>query len=147
MLRIRVRAVIIKDDKVLLIHRKKPGYEYHVFPGGAVEEGESLKNALIREVEEETSLDIKIVKLLYKDIDEFGQDQSFYLCEYISGQPKLRENSPEAEDMLKNRLILYEPYWSNLQELPKLLLYPLKIRDWLLEDIKNNFETSTHGVY
>ncbi len=34
----RVAAVIIKDDKILLIRRIKNGQEYYVFPGGGVKE-------------------------------------------------------------------------------------------------------------
>jgi 8-oxo-dGTP diphosphatase len=44
----RVRAVIEKDGKILLIKRVKPDETYWVFPGGGVEAGENLENALTR---------------------------------------------------------------------------------------------------
>lgn len=34
---------------------------------------------------------------------------------------------------------LYEPIWIKLEDISNLLLYPLEIKDWLLEDIKTNF--------
>ena len=43
----RAVGIIIKNNKVLLIHRIKDGGEYYVFPGGAIEEGESSKEAVI----------------------------------------------------------------------------------------------------
>ena len=55
----RASAVIIKDNKILLMKRVKPNLEYFVFPGGGVEKNESLDDTLKREVKEELSLDIK----------------------------------------------------------------------------------------
>lgn len=51
--------VINKEDKILLIKGPKRGWE---MPGGQVEEGESLKNAAIRETKEETGIDIEVIK-------------------------------------------------------------------------------------
>ena len=53
-------CLIYDDDKVLV--EEKTGTNYHgglVFPGGHVEEGESLLESVIREVKEETGLTIK----------------------------------------------------------------------------------------
>lgn len=65
---IRAVAVLVKDDKVLLIHRTRDGKEFWVFPGGGVEEDEKIEEAVVREVEEEASIKCKIVKLLYTHI-------------------------------------------------------------------------------
>ncbi|MCM3444245.1 NUDIX hydrolase [Metabacillus halosaccharovorans] len=51
--------VINKEDKILLIKGPKRGWE---MPGGQVEEGESLKDAAIRETKEETGIDIEVIK-------------------------------------------------------------------------------------
>lgn len=48
--RIRSSAIIIRDSKILLIHRKRPGREYWVFPGGGIEGNESSIEAVRREV-------------------------------------------------------------------------------------------------
>src|SRR5437899_1133034 len=64
-LRKRASAVIFKDGKVLLIKRVKPGVEYYIFPGGGVDEGESIEEALKREVNEELSLEVKKFKSLF----------------------------------------------------------------------------------
>lgn len=46
------RAIIIIDGKIAMVYSKK--YNYYKFPGGGIEDTESMKEALIREVLEET---------------------------------------------------------------------------------------------
>ena len=59
-----VSAVIFRDGKVLLVRRaRSPGKGFYSLPGGRVEHGESLHQALAREVDEETGLKIDIVGL------------------------------------------------------------------------------------
>ena len=83
------RAIIIKDKKIAMIHSLK--YDYYKFPGGGIEPGEDKITALIREVEEEAGL---IVKL--ESVREYGyvlriqkghvedvliQDNYYYFCD------------------------------------------------------------------
>lgn len=138
---IRAVAIVIHDDQVLLMERRNQGKHYFVFPGGGVEKHETVIEAVVREVMEETSLTVKIEKLLYTHYysDEFKgrSNQYFYLCSYIAGTPKLGEaNEKEAMDKGTS---YYKPQWISIDSLPNLLVYPLEIRDWLLIDIKNNF--------
>ncbi|MDW0117098.1 NUDIX hydrolase [Sporosarcina thermotolerans] len=57
-----VYAVILKEGKVLMVKNKK--YNNWTLPGGGVEKGETLEQAAIREVWEETGLTVEIGKLL-----------------------------------------------------------------------------------
>jgi ADP-ribose pyrophosphatase YjhB (NUDIX family) len=60
-----VGAVIIHDDQMLMIRRAKdPGLGLWSIPGGRVEHGEYLGDALRREVKEETGLDVEIGTLV-----------------------------------------------------------------------------------
>ncbi len=57
-----VSAVIFRNDQLLLVRRaREPGRGLYSVPGGRVEHGETLHEALAREVTEETSLAIDIV--------------------------------------------------------------------------------------
>jgi 8-oxo-dGTP diphosphatase len=55
--RIRVSAVLRWKGRVLLCRHEKPGKEYWLLPGGGVNSGESLVDALHRELEEEIGID------------------------------------------------------------------------------------------
>ncbi len=139
MKRIRAVAIIVNNGKILVMHRINNEKEYHVFPGGGVESGETIKQAVLREVQEETSLEVKIEKLLYHHIYDDNTEHFFYLCRYVSGEPKLGDGN-EARDMKESNANFYNPVWYEIKELSQLLLYPLEIRDWFTEDIKTNFK-------
>ena len=55
--RIRVSAILRRHDRVLLCRHEKPGKEYWLLPGGGVNAGESLVDALRRELREEIGLE------------------------------------------------------------------------------------------
>ena len=61
---IAVSAAIFRNGKVLLTRRaRSPAKGFYSLPGGRVEFGESLHQALAREIDEETGLDIDIIGL------------------------------------------------------------------------------------
>ena len=60
-----VAAVVIEDERVVLVRRgRPPAYGEWSLPGGAVEPGETLEKAVVREVEEEIGLNVDVVEVV-----------------------------------------------------------------------------------
>src|SRR5213076_2478715 len=59
--RIRVSAILSWNGRILLCRHEKPGKEYWLLPGGGVNSGESLVDALRRELREEVGIDDALV--------------------------------------------------------------------------------------
>ena len=85
----RVRGILINNKKIILVKRIKDSGTYFCFPGGGVEKGESLEEALIREMKEELGVEVKVKELVMElplVRPEIEQMEYFYLCEKVSGE-------------------------------------------------------------
>ena len=84
-----VSAAIFRDGRVLIVRRARPPADgLYTLPGGGVELGETLEEAVVREVREETGLEIEILELLeiYERImlDDSGATEYHYvLMDYL----------------------------------------------------------------
>ena len=118
----RAGAIILDNDLVALIERFREGNHYFVFPGGSVKKKETVEETVIREVREETGLDVVVDRLIaivhYRDIEQY-----FYLVEIIGGdfgsgigKEMVGKSPPE-----KGR---YIPVWKKVTELPNLNGWP-----------------------
>lgn len=101
----RVTGIVIREGKLLLIHRFRQGAEYYVFPGGGVEEGETWQEALAREMLEETGLALISYRYLYQSVDTQTQIL-FYECTLAPGEPKL--GGPELAAQSEDNRYLFE---------------------------------------
>jgi len=101
-----VSAAILRDGKVLVVRRaRKPALNLYTLPGGVVEAGETLHEALIREVREETQLTIEPIALAgHREVimrDVGGRAQRHFVilsfaARWISGEPMLNEELDDA---------------------------------------------------
>ncbi|MFA4833798.1 MAG: NUDIX hydrolase [Patescibacteria group bacterium] len=119
-----VSVILNKEGKILLIKRaQKPLIGYWCLPGGYVDYYEKPEEATIREVKEETNLNVKIKKLIgvYQiDNDPRGINLDIIYSGLITkGEIKLNEESQEFK-------------FFTIDKLPRLIAYKHRqaIRDW-----------------
>ena len=95
MLSAGVGALIFdEENRILLMHRTKNCRIYEncwFIPCGAVEDNETPKEAITREVKEELSLDIKVGKEIYNKCNNDGILEIACLCQIIGGTPEIME--------------------------------------------------------
>ena len=73
---LRVYGIVINDqDEVLISHERRNGFEFTKFPGGGLELGEGILDALKREFLEELAVPVESARLFY--LNEFYQASVF----------------------------------------------------------------------
>ncbi len=99
-----VGGVVIHENKVLLV---KPNYGFSrgkwVIPGGLVECGETLQEAVVREIKEETNLDVEpigivSIRAMVRKSDNLTDVYCIFLCKLSSSSPSLSIQHSELDD-------------------------------------------------
>ncbi len=123
----RVSALLVNREnaEILLIKRLKDSRIYWVFPGGGVEFRELLSQAIVREVFEETSLEIDNPEEIFSVINR-GRKEHFFLVSAPFFEPKLSTQSPEFK--AQNCSNQYELTWVKLNDLSQLNLVPVEAK-------------------
>ena len=152
-IRVRVGALLFDDDaapnEVLLVEHEGvhegPSGDAEPFwipPGGGVDFGESLAEAVCREAEEETGLDIRVGPLRYT-LDFVRpplHTVSFYFHAHVVGGTPRAGADPELGEEQLIRSVRFVPF----DELPALNLYPEGLGDRLPEDARAGFPGGVH---
>jgi ADP-ribose pyrophosphatase YjhB (NUDIX family) len=109
-----VSAAIIRDGRVLIVRRARPpAYGVFTLPGGGVEAGETLREAIIREVLEETALTIEPLGLagyreaIARDADGTVERHFVILpfaARWLAGEVALNEELAEARWLVPSDL-------------------------------------------
>lgn len=76
-------VIICKDSSIVLIKRKKDPYkDSWALPGGFVEYGETVESAILREVKEETGLEIDLCRIVgvYSDPERDPRGHTVTIC-------------------------------------------------------------------
>ena len=99
--RLAVRAIILRDDRLLLVNAWKGRTHLWTCPGGGVEVHQSLPEALAREVREETGLVVAVeepclVNEFHDPRGTFHQVDIYFRCTIVSGDPHGDWTDPEG---------------------------------------------------
>lgn len=123
-----VKAIIIKDDRFLVLHRSPEEIESSMLnkreawdlPGGGVRFFETTERALFREVKEETSIKVRLIKLM-NAYDAIRTALHLviltYICQYTEGEVALSNEHDRF-------------YWLTLDEMREMNLPHWMIRDF-----------------
>lgn len=92
----KARAIVLKNNKLLALKvtYKDTGIVHYLFPGGSVDDGETTKQAVVRETLEEFNIDVKVEKYLgnlyYSNPMEYKGEtfnsnriDYYYICTYL----------------------------------------------------------------
>ena len=89
-------AIIVLQGGIVLIRRDRPPYEgCYALPGGFVEPGESVEEAVCREAREETGLELELLGLVgvYSRPDRDPRGHVVSICYLARGRGELRSGS------------------------------------------------------
>lgn len=123
-IRVGVRGVVVQERHILMVqYEDNYGIHYNL-PGGGVEFGETLHEALKREVLEETALDIEVGELLFvyehvQIADYLSHPHTlsiFFRCQPIDGSEARLPDNPDPDEV--------DVVWMDLAAFKTSLLYP-----------------------
>jgi 8-oxo-dGTP diphosphatase len=147
-MRIRAGIVLIEENKVALIERHRAGLHYYVFPGGGVDEGETVEQAAIREAREELGVEVAVGQKVL--VAHFEQSrQVYFLVERVGGEfgtgtgEEFTDSDPD--DPTEG---VYTPIWVPVADLPQYqkvfpadlakLVFESTARGWAKEPVQIN---------
>jgi len=122
-------------NKILLINRSTiPFKGYWALPGGRMDPGETIEQTIVREVKEETGLDVNIVCKIGEYVEKGVKDDVEY--EYY---PTCFLVKPEVGEIKKQDSEIQEIKIFNLNELPKPLAF---VHEEMIKDYINSSKTA-----
>ena len=136
------RAIVLDSEKrVLMVRQYHEERDIWMVPGGGIEDGENAEQAAVREVKEETGLDIKILRLLWH-VEEVSEKRgqrfvNFFLAEVKGGVLGLGKD-PERDE---NGQVLREMRFMTREEIERVeTLYPEYLRKELWDILSGDLK-------
>ncbi len=113
------------------MYRRKEGREYYTIPGGGAQPGETPAEAAVREAKEETGLDVRIDRELFREENDRGEHH-YFLVHPAAGEPVLGGE----EALLSCAANFYRLDWVPLADLADVNLITPDTKNLLLQALK-----------
>ena len=140
--RIRCRAIVFIDDKIVTMYRERDGRIYYTFPGGGIEENETELECVKREVFEEFGMVVEPIKKVYSYENEISVEY-FYVAKHVSGEFGTGEGEEFESDRSRG---VYIPKLLAIKDIPNTPLMPPEIAEAFFEDYSKNGESVRENV-
>lgn len=121
-IRVRVAAAIVEDGRVLLVRHLKDGRETLLLPGGGVEPGETLHDALVRELREETGYAVTPGPLLFT-AESIPPDKHRHILHICFRATRDQQDNPDTIQHSEDPRIVGQS-WFPLANLDTAALHP-----------------------
>lgn len=132
-----VRVIVLdKDNRILMVKHEHPERTVWMVPGGGIEEGENSAQAAVREVLEETGLEVETRGLIWhvEEVSARGQRfVNFFRAEITGGEASLGNDPelPASEQVLKEMRFMSREEVAALEN-----LYPEFLREELWQHLE-----------
>lgn len=141
------RAIVIENNKLLIMRRLKGGNQYYTLVGGQLKEGESFESGLSREVFEETGLEVAESRLVYTEMHpEPYNEQYIYLCTLKQHGPTLKIQEYSDENQLANHSMqsnIHTPMWIDVGSFQHLAFRTPRLQEAIQLALKKGFPKNT----
>lgn len=122
------------------MYRNKQGSEYYTLVGGYVNEGESIEQALVREVKEETGLDVTAGRLVFTEKHlPPRNDQYIFLCEVGPNDGIAIQDTAEEAFMNKIDINIHKPLWVEIGAFSRLPFFTIQLQKAIVESLQQGF--------
>ncbi len=139
---IRVRLIIIKNGKILL-HYTENG-NFYFYTGGHLEFGETLTDACVREVKEETGANFTFKKILYIRDSIFPEENEHSVEFFILGDiDKFEELEGYIDPEGATKGWKSWQNWIDIEKLKDINVKPKSLSEILISDYKSGFTDGT----
>lgn len=134
------RAIIIEEGHILIMHRDKFGSKYATLPGGRLDEGESPEAAIVREIREETGLEVVSAQLVFTEDNPAPYNfQYIFLCQVAPHQEVEVQASSEEGRMNRVGLDKHTPEWVDLSAFHALAFRTPTLQQAIVDALKHGF--------
>ena len=134
------RAIIIEDGNLLLMLRNKEGQQYYTLVGGQAKEGEDLKDALAREVKEETGLDITSARLVFTEKHAAPHNEQYiYLCTIAPHTGTAIQETSEEAFMNMIGINIHTPIWAHPRSFAGIPFRTPQLQQAIVDGLQNGF--------
>ncbi len=135
-----VRAIIIENGKLLVMYRNKQGSEYYTLVGGRINDQESMEQALVRELKEETGLTVTAASLVFTEEHEAPyNDQFIYYCEIAPHDDIAIQDDAEEKHMNHLGVNIHQPFWVPIKAFDRLPFRTPQLQHAIVEGLKKGF--------